>query len=150
METSSHPWLVQRRNRSDRLLILAWHGPRCRFLCCMDHSLLPAPSWHGPVAHGMAPPPIPLDVPGATLQEEASLWSHSVPEGTALCCHASDKKLGQKRKRSACSTGTSGSSCRAKRRIATLDFQRANFDLFQDLLGGISWALLPCSGSVHP
>ena len=31
---------------------------------------------------------------------------------------------------------------KAKSRIATLDFWRANFDLFQDLLGGISWAKL--------
>jgi len=28
---------------------------------------------------------------------------------------------------------------KAKSRIATLDFWRANFDLFQNLLGGISW-----------
>ena len=29
---------------------------------------------------------------------------------------------------------------KAKSRIASLDFRRANFDLFQGLLGGISWA----------
>ena len=29
---------------------------------------------------------------------------------------------------------------KAKRRIATLDFRTANFDLLQDLLGAIPWA----------
>ena len=32
-----------------------------------------------------------------------------------------------------------GGRSRAKSRIVTLDFWRANFDLFWDLLGGISW-----------
>uniref|UniRef100_A0A493TN05 SGNH hydrolase-type esterase domain-containing protein n=1 Tax=Anas platyrhynchos platyrhynchos TaxID=8840 RepID=A0A493TN05_ANAPP len=32
-----------------------------------------------------------------------------------------------------------GKGSKAKSRIATLDFRRANFDLFQDLLGSISW-----------
>ena len=35
-----------------------------------------------------------------------------------------------------------GGRSKAKSGIATLDFWRANFDLFQDLLGGISWARL--------
>jgi len=29
---------------------------------------------------------------------------------------------------------------KAIHRIATLDFRRANFDFFKDLLGGIAWA----------
>ena len=32
-----------------------------------------------------------------------------------------------------------GKGSKAKSRIATLDFRRANFDLFRDLLGSISW-----------
>jgi len=33
---------------------------------------------------------------------------------------------------------------KAKSRIATIDYQRANFDLFQDQLGGVSWARVHC------
>ena len=35
-----------------------------------------------------------------------------------------------------------GGRSKAKNRIASLDFQRANFDLFQDLFVGVSWARL--------